>query len=219
MISPINWRDRLPRDIAVQKRLDDQGGLRSIHKFRGYRLSMAQHCYRVYNDLCDKGTFVSAFEYYSKQWRMRVSHYKRDVLNDYFGLNDPDKLDDVVPDPGFPSKTENLDVIPEKFLWHTFLDLVDACLLLQDGAGRNLEGNRPWRPIIHKDVHTGNVFLTLPPDCEPVQVDDSEPELNDHFRDYYTPNARDWTTKSCRFLAFSGEKSVRKSNKADTKCI
>jgi hypothetical protein len=205
----LNWRDRLPNDIAIQKRLDYQGGLRSIHKFRGYRLSMPQQCYRVYNDLCEKGTPLTAFEFYSRQWRMRRSHYRlENVPNAYRPEYDGDNLTDIIERNSFPEKSEDLDVIPEKFLWHAFLDLVDACIFLRDGTGQEPEGNGSWRPIIHKDMHLGNIFLKLSPECEPAQVKVSQRRLSGFFQNFYTSPARRDATKAHQILEFSAEKPV-----------
>jgi hypothetical protein len=43
--NPLYWRDRLPRDIAIQKRLNNQGGHRNIPRLRGYIFSMPQRKY------------------------------------------------------------------------------------------------------------------------------------------------------------------------------
>lgn len=49
-------------------------------------------------------------------------------------------------------------VIPEAFLWHVFDQLVDAALILHRGA-EPLIGENKWKEIVHKDMHTGNIFM------------------------------------------------------------
>ena len=49
-------------------------------------------------------------------------------------------------------------VIPEAFLWHVFAQLAGAALVMQRGAGPFV-GEKKWKEIIHKDMHTGNTFI------------------------------------------------------------
>ena len=208
--SPFYWRDCLPRDIAIQKRLDAQSGLPSIHKFRGYRLSMPNRCYRVYNDLCEEGTPLKAFEFYSRQWRIRRDHYRLEKVHDGFRTDeDHDKITHLVEEDSFPDKSDDLDVIPEKFLWRVFENLVDACILLRDGAGKRLEDDRPWRPIIHRDLHLSNVFLKLLPGCTPGEIDVYDTKLHGFFQKFCTPNAERDLIKTYKFLEFTPKTSVR----------
>jgi hypothetical protein len=53
---------------------------------------------------------------------------------------------------------DRLDAIPEAFLWHVFDQLVNAALVMHRGA-ELLLGERPWREIVHKDLHLGNILL------------------------------------------------------------
>lgn len=206
--NPVSWRDNLPREIAIQKRVDDQGGLPSIHKFWGYRLSMPQKSYRLYNDLCDLGDFGHAFEYYSKQWRMRRILYQRRIEGEPWPDNDKDEYSDfqkgVWKDAQFDPDDGRLTVIPEGFLWETFQHLVNACLMLRDGAGIDVGGNKPWHPIVHKDMHIGNVFLKLPPGCKEEPADfSSGTTLDAFFQTHYTAKGRNDTVSWYRLNEYS----------------
>ena len=53
---------------------------------------------------------------------------------------------------------DELDVIPEAFLWHVFDQLADAALVMHRGA-EPLIGERAWREIVHRDLHLGNILL------------------------------------------------------------
>jgi hypothetical protein len=47
--------------------------------------------------------------------------------------------------------------IPEAFVWWLFKGLVDACVVLQRGdVLLPVEG---WKPLVHNDLHMGNVLL------------------------------------------------------------
>lgn len=164
---PINWRDRLPRDIAVQRRLHEQGGHENIHAFKGHRLSMPQQRYRVYNEICDKGTYARAFEYYSRQWEARREQYES---------GDSSPTDNNI-DPN------NLPVIPESFLWQTFLNLVEACIFMRDGAGVKVNGKQ-WRSIVHRDLHVDNVFMKVSEDCNPQKIEANHQDLINFYDNF-----------------------------------
>ncbi len=52
--------------------------------------------------------------------------------------------------------------IPEPTLWSIFSNLVDACLLLQYGGVVEDDVVEGWTPIVHRDLHHGNVLLDDP---------------------------------------------------------
>ncbi|KAF1849253.1 uncharacterized protein K460DRAFT_259368, partial [Cucurbitaria berberidis CBS 394.84] len=127
-VNPMNWRDKLPRDVAIQERVRMQGGHRAIHRYEGYRLSLPGRRYRLYHEVCEYGNLMTAMDYYSKQWRRR--------------RNRP-----------FPAKKEPEHVIPEAFLWEVFRNLVEACTFLERGAGVDMGAGKEWRSIVHNDMH------------------------------------------------------------------
>ncbi|KAF1359641.1 hypothetical protein EJ07DRAFT_155598 [Lizonia empirigonia] len=51
----------------------------------------------------------------------------------------------------------------------------DACIFLRDGAGREMQNDRDWRPILHRDLHLHNVFL------QPQEKEDAVPLPNDEL--------------------------------------
>ena len=67
---------------------------------------------------------------------------------------------------------DSLDVIPEAFLWHVFDQLVNAALVMHRGAVP-LVGEGPWKEIVHKDLHLGNILLK--PKAAEQTSDGSEP--------------------------------------------
>ena len=47
--------------------------------------------------------------------------------------------------------------LPEWFIWHLFKGMVDACLVLEQGdLHSKVDG---WKPLVHNDLHLGNVML------------------------------------------------------------
>jgi hypothetical protein len=88
--------------------------------------------------------------------------------NKFKYLSDLDLRDCALEDHGH----DRLDVIPEAFLWHVFDQLVNAALVMHRGAVP-LVGERPWREIVHKDLHLGNILLK--PKTAEQSSDGSEP--------------------------------------------
>lgn len=188
-ISPVHWRDRLPTDIAVQKRLEDQGGHINIAKYRGYRLNMMQRKYRLYNNVSDFKSVASALSYYSKMWSVRRlwAAYRmdeegddpvdadqwEDLFNKVLGM--PRTFEFIRKTEEFPVTLEEIAVIPEAFLWRVFQQLVEACTFLRDGAGRQMQIDREWRPILHRDLHLHKVFL------QPQEKEDAVPLPEDEL--------------------------------------
>jgi hypothetical protein len=69
---PFFWRDRLPREIAIQERLKEQAGHdHNIHRYYGNRVDMSQRRYRVYNEVCQFGDLYTALGTYSTMWTER----------------------------------------------------------------------------------------------------------------------------------------------------
>ena len=71
-----------------------------------------------------------------------------------------DAIDDELP-----------DVIPEKFLWTVFDQLVNAFTILGTGGDGEPEGEQ-WKEIVHKDVHLGNIFVKKRDDAEGVRIEE-----------------------------------------------
>ncbi|KAH7132274.1 kinase-like domain-containing protein [Dendryphion nanum] len=134
---PSKWRNKLPREIHIHKRIEAQRELGSGHlnvvRCRGSRLLMKQRIYRLYLSLYDHGDLFHAMRENFGYWR-------------YIDQLDP-----------LPARVDENRVLPEKYIWHVFRGLVDACLVLQQGRkDRVVDG---WRPIMHMDMKLNNVFL------------------------------------------------------------
>ncbi|CAO2652089.1 Nn.00g003720.m01.CDS01 [Neocucurbitaria sp. VM-36] len=76
-INPVYWRDRLPREIAVQIRLNEQKGYNHhIHRYYAHRVNFWQRRYRIFNEICDLGNLLNALDWYSRAWRRRSNRYR-----------------------------------------------------------------------------------------------------------------------------------------------
>ena len=64
-----------------------------------------------------------------------------------------------------PSVQPPVPILPERLLWHVFKELVDACLILRQGSP--VEPVPGWKPMVHNDLHTSNVFLD---DLQPEDI-------------------------------------------------
>lgn len=79
----------------------------------------------------------------------------------YGSLGDILSTEDVTPD-GLADLLHKFDPIREPALWSILNNLVDACLLLQFGAVDEANANPDWKPMVHRDLHFGNVWLDEP---------------------------------------------------------
>jgi len=63
---PIYWRNKLPREISLHKRIDLHRVRGTTHRnviqHRGYRLMMRQRRYRLYLQFCSGGTLYDVME-------------------------------------------------------------------------------------------------------------------------------------------------------------
>jgi sRNA-binding protein len=82
--------------------------------------------------------------------RRRRTAREFDSLPEEFSTMAGRELDDLEDKP--------IGVIPEEFLWHVFHSLVNALTILHQGSGHEVEG-KPWKEIVHRDIHTGNIFI------------------------------------------------------------
>lgn len=145
---PNLWRQGFPREIAIHRVIDNERAnhhprvYRSLMKHRGYRLHMVQQRYRLYVEYLPKGDLevsvrdrlllmMGKREWNEKRWRLRTKR----------------------PMPPFK------DILPEKFLWHVFRELVNAVMVLRHGHQDDEKYPKHWRPIVHRDIGMSNVFL------------------------------------------------------------
>ncbi|KAI4213899.1 MAG: hypothetical protein LQ351_003594 [Letrouitia transgressa] len=55
--------------------------------------------------------------------------------------------------------------IPEGFVWHTFIQLAEALAYIHSAYTRSKKEIAPpdsWKPVVHRDIKPGNVFLRYP---------------------------------------------------------
>jgi hypothetical protein len=75
-------------------------------------------------------------------------------------VKDFDDMSDIQEDgeDGLELAEELPSVIAEGFLWHVFLQLVDALIVLHQGNGLKADGKK-WKEIVHRDIHSMYVFV------------------------------------------------------------
>lgn len=133
---PKYWRDNLPREIAINRRIESRRtaepeACQNIVKYRGHRLLMGQCRYRLYTDFASGGNIAEAMMPYHERW---------------------DGIE--------MSRVPTERFLPEAFIWHTIKALATACLLLETGT----LGDTPvddWKPIFHLDFQTPNILLDV----------------------------------------------------------
>jgi hypothetical protein len=73
-LNPVYWRDLLPREIAVQVRLNNRKAYEhNVHRYYGHRVNIRKCRYRVCNEICDLGNLLESLDWYSRQWRRRYN--------------------------------------------------------------------------------------------------------------------------------------------------
>lgn len=139
------WRDRLPREIAIHRRIDRERSqhedretaYRNLVRHKGYRLMMRKRRYRLYQKYYTGGNLFGALEPTFLEWE---------------NLNEKDT----------PAESlEGLENLPQDLIWHVFRSLVKACLFLQHGTS-DQNATAPvadWKPITHTDIHMNNIFI------------------------------------------------------------
>ncbi|KAI8943251.1 hypothetical protein NX059_001273 [Plenodomus lindquistii] len=76
-ISPLYWRDRLPREIAIQSRLREVNAHdHNVHRLDGHRISLRNHSYRVFNEFCSFGDLREIVSYYKDHWHQHYAKYR-----------------------------------------------------------------------------------------------------------------------------------------------
>jgi hypothetical protein len=174
------WRNKLPREIDIHKKIDKQRlgrgspAFRHLIRHRGYRLMMRQQRYRLFLDLYESGDLYHAvkewFDYPTKlgpegEKEKSKAPETQTAENSEVGENSGTA-------PKEPEESKEQQILSEDFLWHVFRCLVDACLILQNGDepadSDPLEG---WKPITHVDINLSNTFL------EPGATEDDWPNV------------------------------------------
>jgi hypothetical protein len=159
-IDMFQWRDRLPMEVAIQQRLAAQGSMPNIHEYRGYLIDMHKRKYQVLNEFCEYDNIAVILQHYYQYWSTRREHFDqaKSARKEF-------------------EEEEPKDVIPEAFLWYVFRSFVDALNVLEKGADPPVDmgPGKDWRPIVHGDMHLGNVFVKPPPEGEEGVVVEPSP--------------------------------------------
>ncbi|KAJ8105784.1 hypothetical protein OPT61_g9972 [Boeremia exigua] len=133
---PKNWRDGLPREIAINRRIEarrviEPDAFRYIIRYRGHRLLMWKRRFRLYTDFASGGDLANAMDPYDRKW----SRIK-------------------------PHRIGTQDCIPEAFIWYTIKALATSFLALETGT-LGTGTVKGWKAIVHLDVQTPNILLDV----------------------------------------------------------
>lgn len=188
-VNPISWRDQLPREIAIQRRMQARSGHdHHIYRFYGYRVSMHQRVYRIFNELCNLDHLLNALYFYLGKWFPRHVIWRWQEAHPELRnakAEDVEKLkkaawDRFIKDPRHPGSAaeedgeqdpnfnewmrihnledhaqadlpeEPKEVVPERFIWTVFDQLVDAFTILATGGEVPENDDMKWKEIFTK---------------------------------------------------------------------
>lgn len=132
---PKYWRDRLPKEIAIHRRIESRREIepdacRNIIRYRGHRMLMSKRRYRLYTDYASGGDLLNA---------MHLSYHST-----WSGID--------------PENIHSEECLPEAFVWAAIKALATACVVLQNGTVGDGTVDE-WRPIMHLDFQFPNILL------------------------------------------------------------
>ncbi|KAF9692809.1 hypothetical protein EKO04_009105 [Ascochyta lentis] len=149
---PTHWRDQVPKEIALHRRVDRKRkredtsdvGFEHLVEHHGYRLMMRRRRYRLYLEYYAGGDFgrpvKDIYPYWSQIYR-NDDHFKQ--------------LD--------PSGLLEIPTVPEGLIWYVLRSLVKALLILQHGTTSHTETDPEWKSITHLDLNINNTFIRTDP--------------------------------------------------------
>lgn len=168
---PIHWRSRLPREIAIHKRVDKRRpqGSHTYNLIRGraHRLMMKHWRYRIYMDYYPGLSLWDVWKRHMdkhEDWRKSFSEWKEEnpAGDQISTISDSQtagkKLYSEFQEASLPDPSPSPS--PESFIWHVAKCLIFACTQLQSG-GIEVPRDDPdaQNPISHLDITPANIFL------------------------------------------------------------
>ncbi|KAF1359646.1 hypothetical protein EJ07DRAFT_155603 [Lizonia empirigonia] len=148
-----HWRDRLPREIALHRRIDrkrkrddtSDAGFEHLVEHRGYRLMMRKRRYRLYLEYYAGGDLGRPVAPIFHEWSYRQ------ISDESLFIAEPSEL-------------LELPVLPEGLMWYILRALVKAYLILHHGTSSHDATDPDWKPITHLDLKIDNVFIKTAPE-------------------------------------------------------
>ncbi|KNG45433.1 serine threonine protein kinase [Stemphylium lycopersici] len=156
---PLQWRDRLPREIRTHQIVDsgradavpDHGNLA---RHQGYRLMMRQRRYWLYLDYYEGGDLSQALKHLANdEMKARYTQPRKK------GAAPPEGHDW---DKGFRCYRVNgklPQVIPERLIYEIVISLVTACQILHFGQTDNSKAAPGAHQVTHLDIKADNIFI------------------------------------------------------------
>ena len=134
--------DRMFRIHALREITNNSGpGPNSVVKYQNYSLSRPRRSAELYMEYCPYGNTLQAIQGKYLATKDGRSRAPGSLYNDF---------------------RENSDLVPEPFIWSTFLSLVQAGILMERGS---LDAAVPnWNCIVHREIKASHVFLGEPAD-------------------------------------------------------
>lgn len=148
-----HWRDRLPREIALHRRIDRKrkrdntpdAGFEHLVEHRRYRLMMRKRRYRLYLEYYAGGDLGGPVAPVYHEWSyQQISDESLFIAQ--------------------PSELLELPVLPEGLMWYVIRALVKAYLILHHGTSSQDAVDSDWKPITHLDLKIDNVFIKTAPE-------------------------------------------------------
>ncbi|KAI6809394.1 hypothetical protein KC332_g13515 [Hortaea werneckii] len=153
---PESEERNLPTEAAAHAALRPLEGSDTIIKMRNWRMASEQRMYRLYLEFAPHGDLYQFMSWYNDKMPV-LREMSGESENEIAALEYRDSLKAFHEQ----RETNELEWLPEPFIWACFESLAKAGLLMEQGS---LDENplTKWDLIVHFDLKPSNVFLGVP---------------------------------------------------------
>ncbi|KAI7284134.1 hypothetical protein KC345_g2454 [Hortaea werneckii] len=153
---PESEERNLPTEVAAHAALRPLEGSDTIIKMRNWRMASEQKIYRLYLEFAPHGDLYPFMAWYNDKMPV-LREMSGESENEIAALEYRDSLKAFHEQ----RETNELEWLPEPFIWACFESLAKAGLLMEQGS---LDENplTKWDLIVHFDLKPSNVFLGVP---------------------------------------------------------
>lgn len=129
---PVQWRDGLPKEIALHRRIDRKRKRdRDDHPKTNMDANDSSHDSGFDNVIASRGYRLMMFK---RRYRLYLDYYACKELCDHVWKKFVDWRREVLPEDELTIRYQGIPTIDEKFIWYVFRSLVKGLLILHEGT-------------------------------------------------------------------------------------